>query len=237
MVKGVVLAGYKNSGKTTLAIDLCNYFNSKGIKTGVVKFVHHSLDKEGTDTEKISKAAFCVVGLSDEETSIVWKKKSFLIDVIPLMKVDVLLIEGGRDEINYMPRIILPKEEKEIEELDNGLSLAVWGEFEHSKILCVKDVKELGELILSKGFMLPNINCGDCGRENCYELAKEIVLGKASVEECKSLAPEGVEVKINDQPMALNPFVSAIVENTIKGLLSCLKGYSPGSDISIKIKG
>ncbi len=236
-LRAVVLAGYKNSGKTTLAIDLCNFFDSKGLKCGVVKFVHHSLDKENTDTEKLSRAAFSVVGLSDEETSLYWKKRSSLLDVVSLMNVDVLLVEGGRDEIDYIPRIILPKSEKEIKELDNGLSLAVWGDYKIDSLPSLSKVDELGELILNKGFMLPNINCGACGKSSCFELAKEILKGNAKVEDCKTLFEEKVKVKINDQPMPLNPFVRGIVENTIKGLLSSLKGYVSGANISIEIKG
>ena len=154
------------------------------------------------------------------------------------MGADVLLIEGGRDEIDYIPRVLLPKDESELKELDNGLSIAVWGDYRIDGLLCTKDLGELGDVILNKGFLLPNINCGACGRESCFDLAKEIVKGEAKIEECKTLyEEESIEVKINDQPMALNPFVRDIVKNTIKGLFSCLKGYSEGAKLSIEIKG
>ncbi|MBU0702234.1 MAG: hypothetical protein KKC18_00010 [Chloroflexi bacterium] len=36
----------------------------------------------------------------------------------------------------------------------------------------------------SKGPKLPNLDCGDCGYERCYDLAREIVAGNRSVEDC-----------------------------------------------------
>jgi len=30
---------------------------------------------------------------------------------------------------------------------------------------------------------LPNLDCGGCGRETCYDLAREIVAGSGSVED------------------------------------------------------
>ncbi len=235
--KAVVLAGYKNSGKTTLASNLCDIFNKRGLKPGVVKFVHHGLDKEGTDTQKLSQVAYSVLGLSESETSLFWKKKSSLLDVIGLMDVDVLLIEGGRDEIDYIPRILLPKNDSEAKELDNGLTIGIWGDISLNNIPSYKNLEEMADLILDKGFALPNINCGACGRESCYDLAKDIVSGQASMEDCKSLHQEGITIKINDQPVAANPFVKAIIENTVRGLFSCLKGYTPGSKIFLEIKG
>ena len=57
------------------------------------------------------------------------------------------------------------------------------------------------------------------------------------MEDCKSLHQEGITIKINDQPVAANPFVKAIIENTVRGLFSCLKGYTSGSKIFLEIKG
>jgi len=84
-----------------------------------------------------------------------------------------------------------------------------------------------------KAFKLPNLNCGGCGYETCYEMAREIVKGNKSMEDCVSLQP-ATKVKIDGKLMPMNPFISELVESTVRGLLSPLKGFSKGR-IEIKI--
>ena len=85
-----------------------------------------------------------------------------------------------------------------------------------------------------KAFKLPNLDCGGCRHERCYDLAREIVGGRASVEDCVSLLQPTTEVKIDGQPMPMNPFISGIVRSTILGVLSPLKGFKKGKiEISI----
>ena len=88
-------------------------------------------------------------------------------------------------------------------------------------------------LVEEKAFKLPNLDCGGCGHERCYDLAREIVAGRGSVEECVSLQP-AVEVKIDGRPMPMNPFISGVVRGTILGMLSSLKGFKKGKvEISV----
>jgi len=64
-------------------------------------------------------------------------------------------------------------------------------------------------------------------------MAREIVAGSGSVEDCVSLQP-ATEVKIDGEPMPMNPFISGIVRSTILGMLSPLKGFKKGKvEISI----
>jgi len=80
---------------------------------------------------------------------------------------------------------------------------------------------------------LPNLDCGGCGHERCYDMACEIVAGSGSVDDCISLQP-ATEVKIDGQPMPMNPFISGIVRETILGMLSSLKGFKKGKiEISV----
>jgi len=46
---------------------------------------------------------------------------------------------------------------------------------------------------------------------------------------------EEVEIYINEKRIPLNPFVEEIIKNTIKGMLSTLKGFEEGK-IKIIIK-
>ena len=95
------------------------------------------------------------------------------------------------------------------------------------------DVGAMASLVEAAAFKLPSLDCKGCGRETCYEMAREIVSGTGSVDECVSLQPS-VEVTIDGEPMALNPFISGIVESTVLGLLSSLKGFRQGK-VEIKL--
>jgi molybdopterin-guanine dinucleotide biosynthesis protein B len=86
------------------------------------------------------------------------------------------------------------------------------------------EVGRVADLVEEKAFKLPNLDCGGCGHERCYDMAREIVAGTGGVEDCISLQP-ATEVRIDGQSMPMNPFISNIVRSTILGLLSPLKGF------------
>ena len=95
------------------------------------------------------------------------------------------------------------------------------------------EVGKIADLVEQKAFKLPNLDCGGCGHERCYDMAREIVAGTGSVEDCVSLQP-ATEIKIDGQPMPMNPFISRIVRGTILGMLSSLKGFRRGKiEVSI----
>lgn len=62
--KAVQLVGYKNSGKTHLMIRLCTLLKSMGVRVGCIKYSHHSLDRIDSDTDRLSKEADVVLGIS-----------------------------------------------------------------------------------------------------------------------------------------------------------------------------
>ena len=89
------------------------------------------------------------------------------------------------------------------------------------------EVGKIADLVEEKAFKLSNLNCGGCGHDTCYDMAREIVAGTGSVGDCVSLQP-ATEVKIDGRPMPMNPFISGIVRGTILGMLSSLKGFKKG---------
>ena len=89
------------------------------------------------------------------------------------------------------------------------------------------EVGQIADIVEQRAFKLPNLNCGDCGHERCYDMAREIVAGTGGVEDCLSLQP-ATEVKIDGRPLPMNSFISSIVRNTILGMLSPLKGFKKG---------
>ncbi|MCF8104265.1 MAG: molybdopterin-guanine dinucleotide biosynthesis protein MobB [Desulfohalobiaceae bacterium] len=225
-MQAAALIGYKDSGKTTLALELCKRFKELGLKIAVAKFSHHRLALEGTDTEVLSDYADSVLGLSEDRTQLIWNSKKYLPDLTGLLQADVLLVEGGKS-LAYLPKIILADTRQAIQELDSGMTLGVWSEHDVPGYTVVREINDLARMIMEKGFMLPGLDCSACGRNDCAELAREIVRGEASARECQARY-SSLQVTINGTQLPLNPFVNAILANGIKGMLSSLKGYQPG---------
>ncbi|MCF8037728.1 MAG: molybdopterin-guanine dinucleotide biosynthesis protein MobB [Desulfohalobiaceae bacterium] len=233
-MQAAALIGYKDSGKTTLVLELCKHFKETGLKVAVAKFSHHRLALEGSDTEVLSQYADSVLGLSESRTQLLWNSQKYLPDLTGLLEADVLLVEGGK-RLNYLPKIILADTLPEIQELDAGMTLGVWSGHSFPGYTTLHEVADLARLISEKGFMLPGLDCQACGREDCGELAREIVRGEASTRECQAL-DSSLQITVNGTQLPLNPFVNGILANGIKGMLSSLKGYQPGHiNISLEV--
>lgn len=233
-MKAISLVGYKKTGKTSLLIELCKLFKERGISVAVAKMSHDNFDKGDSDTDKVAQYAEAVAGLTEEESMLIWPSKKYLPDLLPLMKAEVLLVEGGKN-LEYLPRILLLKGPEEFTDLHKDLALAVWGDHGISSLPNLTNISSLADIILEKGFFLPGLDCGSCGREGCGQLAKEIVAGQARPDDCQALQSD-FDIKLNGQSLAMNHFVRDIIAGSLQGMLANLKGYVPGSTIDIHME-
>lgn len=102
------IAGFKNSGKTTLVARLIPALGQRGIAVSTVKHVHHAidLDEQGKDTFVHREAgAVDVVMLSDARWAILHERRdepdplATLRDVVRrLSTVDLVLVEGMKGQ-------------------------------------------------------------------------------------------------------------------------------------------
>ncbi|MBA7472002.1 hypothetical protein ES707_07317 [subsurface metagenome] len=235
------IIGYKKSGKTTLTLKLSDELIKKGYKVAVVKHINEGLDLANSDTSKYKEVLTQVAAITPEESVIFLKSKKNLEEIIKYFEADIILLEGFKNEKTF-PKIICLREESEKAELFDGLQLCTVGFVSKGvnqklcdfNILNDEDIKKIAKIAINKSFKLPNLNCGECGYQDCYGLAQEIVKGNKTLDDCSSLEPSTL-VKVNGEKISMNPFISKIVKNTIIGLLSSLKGFIKG-DIEIKIK-
>lgn len=234
MQKAVAVVGFKKSGKTTLVRDLARKLTEMGYSVAAAKFSHHPLDTAGTDTAALQEVCSTVFGLGRGATSVCWNREQFLPDLLPLADEDILLIEGGKS-LTWLPRILALKEPGDVEALDNGLSLGTWGECAVPGMHAFGSVEEAAGAVLEQGFRLPGLDCGTCGRTDCLSLGREIVAGKASIRACRAMRT-ALEVTVNGQPLAMNPFVENVMAGTLRVVLEQLKGYSPGAEVEIRFK-
>ncbi len=181
------IVGYKDSGKTTLTHALARELIGRGHTVGVVKHTRHHLDLEGKDTAVMGESVAQVAIISEQESALLWKKPLSLEDMLPYLAADVVLVEGFKEQKTY-PKIACLRGQPDDANLFDGLLVAAIGPGDYAGPGVVlfdrDDVSRIADLVEQKGFKLPNLDCGACGRETCYDLAREIVAGTGSVEEC-----------------------------------------------------
>jgi molybdopterin-guanine dinucleotide biosynthesis protein B len=243
LLRVIGIIGYKDSGKTTLARALAGELIRRGHEVAVIKHLSHHFDLPAKDTTILGEVVSRVGFISPQGSGVFWKKQLSLEDIIPYLEADILLVEGFKTEKTF-PKIVCLREERDDadrdrpEDLFDGLVLCAVGPADRVEGLDVPifgrdEVDRIADLVEQKAFKLPRLDCGGCGRERCYDLAREIVAGTASVGDCVSLQP-ATEVRIDGQPMPMNPFISNIVRGAILGMLSSLKGFKKGKiDISL----
>lgn len=77
--------------------------------------------------------------------------------------------------------------------------------------------------------------CGRCGLD-CTRLAERIIAGLSVIGDCRVLAGvDGVHVISGGRELELSEFPSRIVESTVRGLVSVMKGYVDGAGVSVQI--
>lgn len=107
----------------------------------------------------------------------------------------------------------------------------------------VDDFADLGSLVdfveekapVKMPFVFGNSCCGACEPKTCRGLLREIIAGRASVNDCP-LNDQTVRVKINNTELSLVQFGQNIIRYTNAGLLSTLNGFEENAHIQIEIK-
>ena len=237
MLKVVGIVGYQDSGKTTLTRALARELTGRGHEVAVIKHSSHHLDLPGKDTAALGEAVGQVGFISPQESAVFWRKSLSLENIAPYLEADIILVEGFKKEKTF-PKIACLRGEPDDQNLFDGLIICAVGPADQSEgmdvpLLSRDEVNKIADLAEEKAFKLPNLDCEGCGYERCYDLAREIVAGTRSVEDCVSLQP-ATEVRIDGQLLSMNPFISGIVRGAIMGMLSSLKGFKKGRiEISI----
>lgn len=104
MAKRVHIVGRKNSGKTTLIVELVAHLTQLGYRIGTIKHTHHrhELDTPGKDSYRHGQAGAALVGiLAPEMNAVFWpsgstdSKATRYASMTPLFEhCDLLLVEG-----------------------------------------------------------------------------------------------------------------------------------------------
>ena len=242
-MRAVAFVGYKKSGKTTVVEAVARALKERGYRVAIAKSMHASFDREGSDTWRFSQVADSVLVRANDTDALLFKAKD-INALFSMVSADFLLLEGFKS-IKHVPRVICAREEEDVRELNDGLAIAVSGviastgvqEAEGLPVIdATKEPEKLADLVEKRAFMLPNIDCGMCGFK-CAEMAKMIVAGEKTLKDCVVLSSKPkVTVKIDGQVLPMKDWVQELVEKTVKGMLSAMKGYRGGKRIEIVIR-
>lgn len=220
--------GFQDAGKTALVEDLVRALVRRGYKVASVKHTANakSVDSEGKDTWRHWKAGSDPVAfMSSIETSIIKHSKVPEDELLRLIMrefcPDVLVIEGNK-EGNY-PKVRVGAVPKMRGTVLSNPSL------EKLTAYIVREVAV--EKALSQ---LPGLDCGKCGLD-CARLARATADGRRELADCKEISDIDVEVSVGGRRLATGKFVSEVVDGTVRGMLSNLKGYRPGEDVEIRL--
>jgi molybdopterin-guanine dinucleotide biosynthesis adapter protein len=233
-LKAIGIIGYKNSGKTTLLTKLANELNTRGYTVSSIKHTSEGIDINNKDTYQHKQFTKQTAIIAPSESAIFFPEGKTLEYMISLLEADFVLIEGLKKERTY-PKIICLKSGDNLESLVDGLEVCVYGmELNQSPETSVpffnsdKDIGEIADIIERSAFKLPNLDCGGCGYNTCYEIFLEIIKKSKTPEDCVAMNSD-IKIEIDGQIVPLNPFVSKLLVNTIKAMMSSLKNYHNGA--------
>jgi len=225
-MKCVGIVGCSEKNETLLMLNMSNELERRKYKVALVEFFTSLKGSPEKKADIPNDYSHTVVNCFPDRTTFSFEKSMFLDGILALVDADYVLIKGFTEDNSY-PRIVIMDENRKEKDCSNGLEIAGYG-MEHTSCFPVtQNITQLIDIIEEKSFKLPNLNCEACGFDNCYAFAKEIVKGNRKSEDCISLNPK-VAIEIDGVPLPMNPFISGIVEKTIRALLSSFKGYKKG---------
>ncbi len=209
-------------------------------------------DAEGKDTWRHSAAgANPVIAVSNRETIIKTRNGDATVTLEKLTKVSeengahVLILEGFSHialKDKKVGKIICLRNKDEYDEYTKkaeGEILAYCSiqPFEE-KIL---DIKESLSVIMKKVIafiektrrimeiykQLAGLDCRKCGKDSCWDLAEAIFREESKLDDCFLLRAKSklkATLKVGGSEVPIQPFVAEIIQKTVLGLVSALKG-------------
>ena len=176
------------------------------------------------------------------EAIILWIHRHLTVNeaVAGLGGLDFVVLEGFK-HLENVARIMTSRNEGEIEGLSNGLEIAVAdtlgkGQPTRSRVPVIPlgRAGELADLVEGKAFpLLPGLNCGGCGYDECEGLARAILSREADAGECVGLDFGDLCLRVDGEAVPLGPFVKEVTRNVVLGLVRSFKGVGEPSRVEL----
>jgi molybdopterin-guanine dinucleotide biosynthesis protein B len=221
MIPIICVVGYHESGKTTFIEALIPELKCRGYKVGTIKHDVHGfdIDIEGKDTWRHRKSGSAVVALSSPSRLTVIRelKEEMSLDELVMRffwDVDIVLAEGFK-KLHY-PKIEVFR--KEIAERPLATSL-------ENLIAVISDDPVGADLCV-------------CPSDPRVYSFRDVNLVADMIEQryLVNRKSSSVTVLFDGKKVPMNDFVTKIVEKTIEGLCSTLRGWNDPAELAISIK-
>lgn len=236
----IVSAG-KKKGKTSVGEKLVTELVKRDCKVAVIKHSSRRVDVEGKDTDRYIKAGAgeVLIGSPSSTALFISRGNESLSKLFPLLDPEyfIVIVEGFSGS-RVGKRIVVASDPQDLEKLnckpDDTLAvISSDPEVERRaselgcKFLCWEEVETLAELIIEDArekalSLLPGINCGYCGFDNCSSFASSVLRGERTIGDCPVL--KEVELVVDGVRIGLNPFVKRVFSSVLEALVSTLKG-------------
>ena len=244
--RAVAVTGYKNSGKTRVVETLTRELTKRGNKVGTIKHTADdiNLDTPGKDTQRHRAAGSHATAILQENTTAVFLDRHLTLQQAAehLGPLDFLVIEGFKT-LGTHARILVPRENSELDSLRNGLEIAVvkvpeskYNAESELPTLSLDQASKLADIVETKAYpLLPGLNCHGCGYDDCKSMGEALLAGEAQINQCVGYG-SSFTLKVNDQEVPMNNFTRATMENVILGFLKTLKGGDEARKIKLEFE-
>jgi len=232
----------RSRGKTCLIEYLIKGLKERRIKVATIKHTNEPFDTEEKDTWRHTEAgALEVACITPRELITIRKGCISLEDGIQALHVkpDIILVEGFKR--SDKPKILCADTVEEVEEALRSISniVAVSGsiieEADKIEILRKKypgvnlmkpdEVVEFLRNLVIKNWLenLPGLNCGHCKYGSCAEMAKALMEGRASLDECVAISTSISKIIVDGKTIPLSKWPQMILREIVLGFLRSLK--------------
>ena len=240
----IAIVGYKNSGKTQIVETITRELTRRGHRVATIKHTAETtpLDTPGKDTYRHTLAGATATAILHSNGAATYHQQPMTIQQAAkkLDNPDIIILEGFKT-INYIPRILVPRNQQDIQKLENGLEIAIARlpdrQLTHTTpVIDITDPGTLADITQNKAIpILPGHNCNTCGHQTCHQHAKAILEGTATANQCIAYSTKGVTLKVDDEKIPLNRFTEKIIRNIIRGILQSLKDVNPTAKTEVTI--
>jgi molybdopterin-guanine dinucleotide biosynthesis protein B len=244
--RAVAVVGYKNSGKTRVVETLVSELVKRGRRVGTLKHTADDikLDTPGKDTQRHRDAGSRATAIIQESTAAIFLDQHLSLQQVTekLGPLDVLIIEGFKSH-NTHARILVPRENSDLDQLRNGLEIA-YVKMPESKfdmktdlpLFNLNQIAELTDLVEAKAFpILPGLNCHSCGYDDCLSMGQALLAGEAEITQCVRYK-SNFTFKVNDTNIPLNNFTRSAIQNVILGFIKTLKGVEEAEKVYLEFE-
>ena len=240
--RAVAIVGFKASGKTTVAEEIIQELTKRGYIVKTIKHTNEkqSLDIPGTDTYRHAQAGAQGSAILSENQSALFLQRNLTINeaVDTLGFADFLLLEGFKTQ-HICPKILVPRNISDLENLKDGLEIAVAdlkNELpEINSIPIVRDSVKLTDLVVAKAHpILGGLDCASCGYSSCRDMSHAIIHGEANSSQCVKYSGRKTSIRVNNREITLNPFTERLIRNILLGLVDSLKDVKNPRRIEVK---